>query len=106
MSGYDAPIHLTEECIDAEEDAPKAIIGNSVVGAVIGWFAALVIAYTVSDVKAVIGLEVDQPMVSFLLQVVGKEAGLVVFSFIIVCCIFEGQACMSISSRLVSNACS
>jgi len=104
MSGYDAPIHLSEECIDAENDAPKAIIGNSVVGAVLGWFAALVIAYTVSDVKAVIGPEVDQPMVSFLLQVVGKETGLVVFSFIIVCCIFEGQACMIISSRLVSNA--
>jgi len=35
MSGYDAPIHLSEECIDAE-DAPKAIVGNSVVGAVLG----------------------------------------------------------------------
>lgn len=105
MSGYDAPIHLSEECINAEENVPKAIIWTSVLGALLGWFAVLVIVYTIANVKAVIGPDVDQPIVSFLLQVLDKDTGLVIFSFIILCCICEGQACMIISSRLV-YACS
>lgn len=105
LSGYDAPVHLSEQCLNAKKAAPKAIITTSVYGALLGFFAVLAIAYSITDVEAVVGPDVDQPMVSFVVQVLGKKTGLALFSLIIACCVFEGQACMIISSRLV-YACS
>jgi amino acid transporter len=105
MSGYDAPVHLSEQCLKAKKAVPKAIITTSIFGALLGLFAVLVIAYSIMDIKAVVGPDVDQPMAIFVVQVLGKKTGLAIFSLIIACCIFEGQACMIISSRLV-YACS
>ena len=101
MSGYDAPFHVSEECSNANTAAPTAIVMTSGLGGILGWFLVLVIAYTITDVYSVLNSAVDQPMGSFLLQVLGKKTGLGIFSLVILCCIFEGQGCMIVSSRVI-----
>ena len=101
MSGYDAPFHVSEECSNANVAAPRAIIMTSSLGCILGWFLVLVIGYTITDAAAVIGSDVGQPMGSFLLQVLGHKTGLGLFCLIILCCIFEGQGCMVVSSRVI-----
>jgi amino acid transporter len=101
MSGYDAPFHLSEECVNANVAAPRAIIMTSGLGALLGWFLILVIGYTVKDVAAVFGSDLGQPMASYLLQVLGQKAGLGILSLVIVCSYFSGQGCIIVSSRVI-----
>ena len=101
MSGYDAPFHVSEECSNANIAAPTAIVMTSGLGGLLGWFLVLVIAYTITDITAVLNSDIGQPMGSFLLQVLGQKTGLAIFSLIILSCIFEGQGCMVVSSRVI-----
>lgn len=101
MAGYDAPFHLSEECSNANIASPRAIIMTSSLGGILGWFVILVIGYTVTDVGAVVGSNLGQPMGSYLLQVLGQKGGLGVFSIVIISCFFMGQGCMVASSRVI-----
>lgn len=101
VSGYDAPFHLSEECLNANVAAPLAIITTSGLGSLLGWFIILVIGYTVKDVAAVFASDLGQPMASYLLQVLGQKVGLAILSLVIVCCYFSGQGCMIVSSRVI-----
>lgn len=101
MSGYDAPFHLSEECSNANVAAPRAIMLTSGLGALLGWFVMLIIAYTVKDVGAVIRSDLGQPMASYLVQALGQNAGLSLLSLVIVCSYFSGQGCMIVSSRVI-----
>ena len=101
MSGYDAPFHLSEECSNANVASPRAIVMTSSLGGILGWFVVLVIGYTVTDVAAVLGSDLGQPMGSYLLQVLGQTGGLGIFSLVIVSCFFMGQGCMIAGSRVI-----
>lgn len=101
IAGFDAPFHLTEECSNANVAAPWAIVMTSSMGGLLGWFAMLVIAYTVQNVTEVMGSSLGQPMGSYLLQVLEPSAALGVFSIIIIGSYLSGLGCMVVSSRLV-----
>ena len=101
MSGYDAPFHLSEECSNANIASPRAIVMTSALGAILGWFVVLVIGYTVQDVSSVLESELGQPMGSYLLQVLGPNVGLAMFSLVIVSCFFMGQGTMVAGSRVI-----
>ena len=92
MSGYDAPFHLSEECSNANIASPRAIVLTSGVGGILGWALQLVIAYTVTDIGAV--LAANQPWAGFCYQVLSEKAALAVISLTICCAFMMGQGCM------------
>ncbi|KAJ5776851.1 amino-acid permease [Penicillium odoratum] len=100
MSGYDSPFHLSEECSNANIASPRAIVMTSGVGGVMGWFLQLVVAYTVTDIDAVISSDLGQPWASYLLQVLPQRAALGILGLTIVCGFSMGQGCMVAASRV------
>jgi amino acid transporter len=100
MSGYDSPFHLSEECSNAQIASPRAIVMTSGVGGIMGWFLQLVVAYTVTDISAVIDSDLGQPWASYLLQVLSQRAALGILGLTIVCSFSMGQGCMVAASRV------
>jgi amino acid transporter len=102
MSGYDAPFHLSEECSNATIASPRAIVLTSGVGGIMGWAIQLVIAYTVTDISAVIGA--DQPWAGFCFQVLSSRAANAVIALTICCAFMMGQGCMVAACTSFSSA--
>ncbi|KAK5131916.1 hypothetical protein LTR08_000504 [Meristemomyces frigidus] len=100
MSGYDAPFHLAEECSNANIASPRAIFLTSAVGGTFGWFLQLVVAYTVSDIPAVLDSDLGQPFAAYLVQVLPQRLVLAVLSLTIVAGFAMGQGCMIAASRV------
>lgn len=100
MSGYDAPFHLSEECSNANIASPRAIFLTSSMGGLMGWFLQLVVAYTVVDIKAVIGSDLGQPWASYLLQVMPQKTAMAILAVTVVCGFSMGQGCMLAASRV------
>jgi len=92
MSGYDAPFHLSEECSNANIASPRAIVLTSGVGGILGWALQLVIAYTVTDIAAV--LDADQPWAGYCFQVLSQKSANAVIAMTICCAFMMGQGCM------------
>lgn len=100
MSGYDSPFHISEECSNANVAAPRAIVMTSAIGGIMGWFLQLVVAYTVTDIDAVISSDLGQPWASYLLQVLPPSSAMAVLALTIVCGFSMGQGCMVSASRV------
>ncbi|RAH74373.1 amino acid permease [Aspergillus aculeatinus CBS 121060] len=100
MSGYDSPFHLSEECSNANIASPRAIVMTSGVGGVFGWFLQLVVAYTVTDINAVLDSDLGQPWASYLLQVLPQKIALAVLALTIISGFSMGQGCMVAASRV------
>ncbi|TGJ80569.1 hypothetical protein E0Z10_g8205 [Xylaria hypoxylon] len=100
MSGYDAPFHLAEECSNASVASPRAIIMTALSGSIFGFVLNTLIAYTITDVQAVIDTELGQPWAAYLVQVLPQEAALAVLGLTIVCAFSMGQGCMVAASRV------
>ncbi|GAW16423.1 hypothetical protein ANO14919_058500 [Xylariales sp. No.14919] len=100
MSGYDAPFHLAEECSNAAVASPRAIIMTAASGSVLGFVLNTLIAYTITDVEAVINTDLGQPWAAYLVQVLPQEAALAVLALTIVCAFSMGQGCMVAASRV------
>ncbi|PYI10243.1 amino acid transporter [Aspergillus sclerotiicarbonarius CBS 121057] len=100
MSGYDSPFHLSEECSNANIASPRAIVMTSGVGGLLGWFLQLVVAYTVTDIDAVINSDLGQPWASYLLQIMPRKTALAILSLTIISGFSMGQGCMVAASRV------
>ncbi|KAI3023807.1 hypothetical protein CBS147347_6461 [Aspergillus niger] len=100
MSGYDSPFHLSEECSDANVASPRAIVMTSGAGGLLGWFLQLVVAYTVTDIDAVINSDLGQPWASYLLQVLPRKTALALLALTIISGFSMGQGCMVAASRV------
>lgn len=100
MSGFDSPLHLSEECSNANIASPRAIVLTSGIGGVCGWFLQLVVAYTVIDISSVIESDLGQPWAAYLLQVLPQNAAIAVLALTIVCAFSMGQGCMVAASRV------
>ncbi|KAI0522195.1 amino acid permease-domain-containing protein [Xylaria bambusicola] len=100
MSGYDAPFHLAEECSNAAIASPRAIVMTAVSGSVLGFILNTLIAYTITDIDAVINSDLGQPWAAYLVQVLPKNAALAVLALTIVCAFSMGQGCMVAASRV------
>jgi amino acid transporter len=100
MSGYDAPFHLSEECSNANVAAPRAICLTAVLGAILGWLLNLVVAYTVTDIDAVLGSDLGQPWAAYLLQVLPRRTAMAALAITIITAFFMGQGCMVAASRV------
>ncbi|KAI1130040.1 amino acid permease [Nemania abortiva] len=100
MSGYDAPFHLAEECSNASIASPRAIIMTAATGSVFGFVLNTIIAYTITDVDAVINTDLGQPWAAYLIQVLPQNAALAVLGLTIVCAFSMGQGCMVAASRV------
>jgi amino acid transporter len=98
MSGYDAPFHLSEECSNASVASPRAIVMTSGVGGIMGWALQLVIAYTVTDIPAV--LSASQPWAGYCFQVLSAATANAVIALTIACAFMMGQGCMVAASRV------
>ncbi|KAI0878044.1 amino acid permease [Hypoxylon argillaceum] len=100
MSGYDAPFHLAEECSNASVASPRAIIMTAASGSVFGFVLNTLIAYTITDIDAVINTELGQPWAAYLVQILPQNAALAVLGLTIVCAFSMGQGCMVAASRV------
>ncbi|GLA07120.1 hypothetical protein AnigIFM60653_008072 [Aspergillus niger] len=100
MSGYDSPFHLSEECSNANVASPRAIVMTSGAGGLLGWFLQLVVAYTVTDIDAVINSDLGQPWASYLLQVLPRKTALALLALTIISGFSMGQGCMVAASRV------
>jgi amino acid transporter len=100
MSGYDAPFHLAEECSNASVASPRAIIMTAATGSVFGFVLNVLIAYTITDVQAVIDTDLGQPWAAYLVQVLPQKAALAVLALTIICAFSMGQGCMVAASRV------
>ncbi|KAI1755662.1 amino acid permease-domain-containing protein [Xylaria castorea] len=100
MSGYDAPFHLAEECSNAAVASPRAIIMTAGSGSILGFILNTLIAYTITDIKAVIDTDLGQPWAAYLVQVLPQKAALAVLALTIVCAFSMGQGCMVAASRV------
>ncbi|KAI1425168.1 amino acid/polyamine transporter I [Xylaria sp. FL1777] len=100
MSGYDAPFHLAEECSNASVASPRAIIMTAASGSVLGFVLNALIAYTITDIDAVINTELGQPWAAYLVQVLPQKSALAVLALTIVCAFSMGQGCMVAASRV------
>jgi amino acid transporter len=101
MSGYDAPFHLSEECSNANIASPRAIVMTAQFGLWLGWAIIIVIVYFVKDITDVVAGQYGQPFGSLCLQVLGKKAGLAMFSLNIVAQFFVGEGCTITATRVV-----
>lgn len=101
MSGYDTPFHLSEECSNANVAGPRAIVMTGQLGLYLGFAIILVIAYTAKDVAYVLTGPYGQPMANLCVHVLGKKAGLAMFSLNIIAQFFVGQGCTIASSRVI-----
>ena len=101
LSGYDAPFHLSEECSNANIAGPRAIVATAQCGLWMGWAIILVIVYTVKDITDVVAGQYGQPFGSLCLQVLGKDAGLAMFSLNIIAQFFVGQGCTITATRVI-----
>lgn len=68
-------------------------------GLYLGWAVILVIAYTATDVAAVVGG--GQPFGVLCAQVLGRDAGLAMFALNIAAQAFVGQGCTVTATRVV-----
>lgn len=102
MSGYDAPFHLSEECSNAAVAAPRAICLTATLGGAIGFIFMLAIAYTIVSIEDVAKdpLQLGQPFVAFLAQIMDKKFVMVCSSLTIVSSWFMGCSCMLAASRV------
>lgn len=102
MSGYDSPFHLSEECANASVAAPRAICLTATVGGTIGFLFMLAVAYTVVLLELVVEdpLQLGQPFVSYLAQIMPKKFVLVCTSLTVVSSWFMGCSCMLAASRV------
>ncbi|KAI8624888.1 amino acid permease [Xylariaceae sp. FL1651] len=100
MSGYDAPFHLAEECSNAAVASPRAIIMTAASGSVLGFVLNALIAYTITDIEAVINTELGQPWAAYLVQVLPQNVALAVLALTIICAFSMGQGCMVAASRV------
>jgi amino acid transporter len=100
MSGFDSPFHLSEECSNASVASPRAIVMTAVVGATMGWFLQLVVAYTVIDIDGVLGSDLGQPWAAYLLQVLPQKTAMAALVLTIITAFFMGQGCMVAASRV------
>ncbi|KAK7902999.1 hypothetical protein LTR67_002645 [Exophiala xenobiotica] len=101
MSGYDAPFHLSEECSNANIASPRAIVFTAQSGMWLGWVIIWVIGYTVKDIPDVVAGQYGQPFGSLCLQVLGKRAGLAMFSLNIIAQFFVGTGCTITATRVI-----
>lgn len=100
MSGYDAPFHLAEECSNAAVASPRAIMMTAATGSVLGFVLNTLIAYTITDIGAVIDSDLGQPWAAYLVQVLPQNAALAVLALTIICAFSMGQGCMVAASRV------
>lgn len=101
MSGYDAPFHLAEECSNSNIASPRAIAMTAQFGFYLGWAIVIVIVYTVKDITDVVAGEYGQPFGSLCLQVLGKKAGLAMFSLNMIAQWFVGEGATVTATRVV-----
>lgn len=102
MSGYDSPFHLSEECSNASVAAPKAICLTATAGGTIGFFFVLAIAYTTVSLDDIAAdpLELGQPFVTYLTQIMKPNFVTACTALTIISSWFMGCSCMLAASRV------
>lgn len=102
MSGYDSPFHLSEECANPEVAAPRAICLTATLGGTIGFFFVMAISYTTVslDQIALDPLELGQPFVTYLTQIMQSNYVMTCTALTIVSSWFMGCSCMLSASRV------
>ncbi|RKP29247.1 hypothetical protein METBISCDRAFT_24404 [Metschnikowia bicuspidata] len=102
MSGYDALFHLSEECSNATISVPRAICRTATLGGGIGFIFMLAISHIMVNLGEVAAdpMELGQPFVAFLAQIMENKYAMLCAALAIVSSWFMGRSCMLAASRV------
>ncbi|SMR52937.1 unnamed protein product [Zymoseptoria tritici ST99CH_1E4] len=101
LAGFDAPVHLAEECSNSAIASPRAIVMAAQSGLYLGWAIILVIAYTVKDIPDVVSGQYGQPFASLCLQVLGSKASLALICLSIIAQFSVATGCAITATRVL-----
>ncbi|KAF7297572.1 GABA permease [Mycena kentingensis (nom. inval.)] len=100
IGGFDTSVHISEEARNAPRAVPFAIMGATIVSAVLGWLVTIVLAfYMGNDLSAVTGNTIGQPMATIVFNSVGKQGTLAIWVFIVVTFWMTGMDYLTAGSR-------
>ncbi|KAJ9154758.1 Amino acid permease [Pleurostoma richardsiae] len=74
ISGYDSTAHLAEEAENASVVVPRAMWISCVSVAVLGYIFNVVLAYCATDIDAIFGSSLGQPLGAILMLTIGNNA--------------------------------
>ncbi|KAJ7163567.1 amino acid/polyamine transporter I [Mycena crocata] len=100
VGGFDTSVHISEEARNAPRAVPFAIISATVLSSVLGWIVNIVLAfYMGSDLDAVVGNSIGQPMATIFFNSVGKTGTLVIWAFMVITLWMTGMDYLIAGSR-------
>lgn len=100
FSGMAAPLHLSEECVNAALVGPQAMVRGAQVTATTGFLLLLTMAYTVRSIPAPLTTP-NAILTAYLTPVLGSGGALAMFILVIISAYFVGIGCFASASRVV-----
>ncbi|KAI0727026.1 APC amino acid permease [Fomitopsis betulina] len=84
ISGFDAPMHLSEETINARYSVPLGLVGATVLASIMGWVINVVLAFNMGqDIDGILNSPIGQPMATILLNSLGRKGMLATWSVVV-----------------------
>ncbi|KAH9855702.1 APC amino acid permease [Lenzites betulinus] len=100
IGGFDSSVHISEEASNARVVVPWAIISTVGIAAVLGWVINVVVAFCMGpDLGAVLGSPIGQPMATILLNSLGRNGCLALWSFVIIAQFMAVSSLLTAASR-------
>ncbi len=102
IGAFDSCVHMSEEAKNASKSVPIGILGSISACGIIGFFIMIVIGACVSkDIASVVGTDLGQPMVQFILDCLGKKWALAFTALMIICQWLMGASILVAISRQI-----
>ncbi|EPS95703.1 hypothetical protein FOMPIDRAFT_1053957 [Fomitopsis schrenkii] len=100
ISGFDGPLHLSEETINARYSIPLGLVGATVLAGFMGWAINVVLAFNMGqDIDGILNSPIGQPMAAILLNSLGRKGMLATWSVVVAVQYIVGMSCFVASSR-------
>ncbi|KAJ5588033.1 Amino acid/polyamine transporter I [Penicillium hordei] len=98
--GYDAACHLSEEMPKPSRNVPLAMIGSVMINGVIGLVYAIVLLFSLGDLKSLLQSKTGFPSIQLFLNITGSPAGATVLALCItLTATAANAACVTSTSR-------
>ncbi|KAK3369828.1 amino acid/polyamine transporter I [Podospora didyma] len=101
LTGFDASAHLSEETRNASWSAPIGVISSVGFSAFFGFFVMMAYLFSIQDFDKVLDSDYKQPVLQILVDAVGEDGALVLFSLIMICIWHCGLFSMTSNSRMM-----
>ncbi|KAH7103349.1 amino acid transporter [Auriculariales sp. MPI-PUGE-AT-0066] len=100
LSGYDVAAHVAEETHNASRTVPRAMIWSSWSSGFLGFIYLISLSLCAVDVESLMGDDVDQPLGTLFVTVLGNRAGITLLAINFFCQFACGVAFFVAASRI------